>query len=304
MTRTRPALPPALVLLVAVAAMSWSGPLVKFATAPAQVVSAWRLVFSVAFIALVILLRRGRVKAPELSRSDWLLAAAAGVLLAVHFWAWIASLQYTTVASSVVLVSMQPIFVATLSGTLLGERATRLQWLGIVIACTGAVVIGLSDAHSGGSFSRTAIFGDALALLGAMFVSGYYVIGRRLRQKLDLWIYIGIVYGIAAFVLIGIVVVDPRAQVVGYPATDWWIFLALAAGPMMLGHTGVNYALRYVPAYVANIAILGEPVGATLLAWLLPQLREVPSLFTLVGAVLIGAGILLGAQRRPPKPAE
>lgn len=303
MTQPRPVLSPTLVLLVAVLAMSWSGPLVKFATAPPQVVSAWRLVFSVALIALVVLLRRAPAARAKLDSHDWLLAAAAGVVLALHFWTWIASLQYTTVASSVVLVSMQPIFVAALSATLLNERASPIQWVGIVLACMGAIVIGLGDAHSGGSFSPRALFGDALALVGAMFVSIYYVIGRRLRQKLDLWIYIGIVYGIAALVLIAIVMADPRAQLFGYPSSDWWIFVALAAGPMMLGHTGVNYALRYVPAYVANVAILGEPVGATLIAWLLPQLREVPSLFTLAGAVLIGAGIFLGAQRRPAKPA-
>lgn len=298
-TARRPAWPPALVLLMAVLAMSWAGPLVKFATAPAQVVSAWRLVFSVAFIALVIAVRRRHTPRPVLAKRDWLLAVAAGVMLALHFWTWIASLQYTTVASSVVLVSMQPIFVAALSGLLLHERATAWQWAGILIACAGAVVIGVGDAHADGSFSKAALFGDMLALLGAMFVSCYYVIGRRLRQTLDLWVYIGIVYGIAALVLVGVVVADPAVRLLGYPRADWLIFLALAAGPMMIGHTGVNYALRYVRAYVANIAILGEPVGATLIAWLLPQLREVPSAATLAGALLIGAGILLGARRQP-----
>lgn len=293
MTAHKPALPPALVLLVAVLAMSWSGPLTKFATAPPQVVSAWRLVFSVALIAVVVLARRDHDKRVALSRQDWLLAGAAGVMLALHFWTWIASLQYTTVASSVVLVSMQPIFVAAMSATLLHERATRIQWLGIVVACGGAVVIAVGDARVAGSFSRSALFGDALALLGAILVSGYYVIGRRLRQQMDLFNYIGLVYGIAAAVLVLVVIGDPRADLTGYPAGDWWIFAALAAGPMMLGHTGVNYALRYVPAFVANVAVLGEPVGATLIAWLLPQLREVPSLWTFAGAVLIGTGIWL-----------
>lgn len=297
MNERRPALPPVLVLLVAVCAMSWSGPLVKFASAPAQVVSAWRLIISVAFIALVLALRARHLQMPRLARRDWLLAIGAGVMLALHFWTWIASLHYTTVASSVVLVSMQPIFVASLSGLLLNERATRRQWTGIIIACLGAIVIGAGDAHSDGSFSRAAIFGDMLALTGALFVSGYYIIGRRLRQSLDLWIYIAIVYGIAALVLAAVVMVDPSVDMTGYPRSDWLIFLALAAGPMMIGHTGINYALKYVRAYVANIAILGEPVGATLIAWMLPQIREVPSLITLAGAVLIGGGILLGARR-------
>ena len=299
MTGPKPPLPPVLVLLIAVIAMSWSGPLTKFATAPPQVVSAWRLVFSVALIAAVLALRGSPGRAFRLSRKEWLLAALAGALLALHFWAWIASLQYTTVASSVVLVSMQPLFVATMSALLLHERASRRQWAGIVIACAGAVVIGVSDAQASGT-PRAALLGDVLAILGALLVSGYYVIGRELRKRLDLWVYIGIVYGIAAVVLLLVVGLDPRTALTGYPARDWWIFAALAAGPMMLGHTGVNYALRYVPAFVANIAIMGEPVGATLIAWALPALREVPTAGFAVGAVLILTGILLGSAWRKP----
>lgn len=287
------ALPPGIVLFIAVAAMSWAGPLVKFSSAPAPVVSAWRLVFSVAFIALVLLIRRRTIAWVKLDQRDWVLATIAGVMLALHFWTWIASLRYTSVASSVVLVDMQPIFVAILSGAFLGERATTRQWGGIFVACVGAVVVALADARGGVGLSRSALFGDVLALAGAVFVSCYYVIGRTLRQKLDLWVYIGIVYGIAALVLVLIVGLDPGADLIGYPKRDWLIFAALAAGPMMLGHTGVNYALRYVRAYVANIAILGEPVGATLIAWLLPQLHEVPAPGVLAGAVMIGTGIVL-----------
>jgi drug/metabolite transporter (DMT)-like permease len=298
MTGSRAPLPPVVVLVVAVLAMSWGGPLVKFATAPPAVVSAWRLVFSVAFIALVLAFRRTSLSAFRLSRHEWLLAIIAGVLLALHFWSWIASLSYTTVASSVVLVNMQPIFVATMSAMFLKERASGRQWIGILIACAGAAVIGLTDA-SGGT-ARSVLLGDALALAGAFFVSGYYVIGRGLRQKLDLWIYIAVVYGIAAMVLMLIAVVDPAADLTGYPPTDWWIFIALAAGPMMIGHTGVNYALRFVPAYVANIAVMGEPIAATIIAWALPSLREVPGPGTLVGGLLIMSGILLGSTWRKP----
>jgi drug/metabolite transporter (DMT)-like permease len=299
MNRERAVLPPALILLVAVAALSWGGPLIKFASAPPQVVAAWRLIFSVAFIAIVLVLRRTRLSAFRLKRADWLLAIGAGVLLAVHFWVWMASLRLTTVASSVVLVNMQPIFVAALSASLLHERATTRQWMGILTACAGAGVIGFSDASTGPA-PRDALLGDLLALSGAVFVAGYYVIGRGLRQRLDLWIYIAIVYGIAALVLVLAVVFDPKTDLIGYPASDWWIFAALAAGPMMVGHTGVNYVLKYVPAYVANVAIMGEAVGATIIAWALPALREVPSPGMLIGAVLILLGIFLGSTWRKP----
>lgn len=288
----RPALPPVLVLVVGVAAMSYAGPLVRFSSAPALVISAWRLTFSVAFIALVLAFRRDSLVGLRLTGREWLQAVIAGLLLAAHFWSWIASLGMTTVSSSVVLVSTQPIFVAALSTVVLHERATRRQWLGIVIAVIGAAVIGWGDFRVGG----TALLGDLLAVAGAVFVSGYYIIGRRLRQRLDLWVYIGIVYGVAAgaFLLLGSL--HPGVALAPWPARDWLIFGALAAGPMMLGHTGVNYALRYLRAYVANLALLGEPLGATIIAWIL--LSEVPGPQTFAGAVLILGGIALGMWRR------
>lgn len=282
----RPVIPPTAALMVAILAMSWAGPLIRFTDAPALAVSAWRLVLSVAFIAVVLVVRR--VPPPRLDIADWLLAAAAGVCLALHFWSWIASLDLTTVSSSVVLVSTQPLFVAGLSSVLLRERATRRQWFGIAVAVGGAAVIGWGDFGAG----REALIGDGLALAGALFVSCYYVIGRRLRAATDLWWYIIIVYGIAALVLTG-AALAMRVELTGYGRTDWLIFVALAAGPMMLGHTGINYALRYVRAYLANLAVLGEPVGATLIAWLLPAIAEVPGPQTLAGGALILGGIAL-----------
>jgi drug/metabolite transporter (DMT)-like permease len=283
----RPAVPPAAALVAAVLAVSWAGPLVRFTDAPALVVAAWRLLFSTAFIALVLVLRGPALARPRFEPRVIVLALAAGVLLAGHFWSWIASVSLTTVSSSVVLVSTQPLFVALLSAAFLGERPRRAEWVGIGLAIAGAAVIGWGDFGRG----RDALIGDALAILGAILVSGYYVIGRNLRQGIELWWYIGMVYGAAALVLAAAALVQPGTTLTGYASTDWLVFLALAAGPMMIGHTGVNYALRYVPAYVVNLAILGEPVGATIIAWALPAIREVPGPELLAGAALIMTGI-------------
>lgn len=288
----RPIVPPGLILFAAVAAMSWAGPLIRLATAPALVISAWRLMMSVAIIAGVLALRRGG-GGVRLGARDWALAAASGLLLALHLWSWIASLDLTSVASSVVLVNTHPILVASLSALLLRERASAVQWVGIGIAVVGAAVIGWGDFHRGAS----PLVGDVLALAGAGFVSGYFIIGRTLRQRLELWVYIGIVYGIAALTLALAVLVMPGVHLTGWPTRDWLIFVALAAGPMMIGHTGVNYALRFVPAYVANITLLGEPVGSALIAWLLPQIGERPPAQTLMGGALILLGIALGVRR-------
>ena len=286
----KPALSPGLALFGAVTAVSLAGPLVRFSGAAALVISAWRLLFSVAFIVGILIFRRSFLAGAKISRRDLFLGIGAGVLLAGHFWAWVASIQFTTIATSAVLVSTQPLFVAGLSVVFLKEYPTRRQWVGIVVAILGAGVIGYGAFGVGG----TALLGDALALSAGVMSAGYFSIGRGLRQKLDLWAYTGIVYGSAAFLLTVAVLLSPEVPLTGYPTQDWMVFLALAAGPMMLGHTGINYALRYLPAYVANLASLGEPVGATLIAWVLPAIAEVPPPQTLLGGLLILIGIALG----------
>ncbi|MDZ7778735.1 MAG: DMT family transporter [Gemmatimonadota bacterium] len=290
-----PFVPPRAALLVAVLAVSWAGPLVRLATAPALSVALWRMLFSMVLIGLVVVARGSLLRGVRLSAREWTLAVGAGILLAGHFWSWIASLRYTSVASSVVLVSLQPFIVAILSALLLRERPTRAQWTGILVAVGGAATVGWGDFTLG----ARALFGDGLAFFAAWLVAGYYLAGRVLRRRLDLWAYIAVVYGIAALVLSVAVLVTPDVPFTGFPLGDWFVFLALAAGPMMLGHTGVNYAIRYVPAYIANLVLLGEPIGATLIAWLLPAIAEVPPPQTLVGGAFILLGIALGTAGGP-----
>lgn len=289
-TRSLPLLPPGFALMGAVAAISFAGPLVRFSTADALVISAWRLLFSVGFISLILLGRRSILGGVRLTRREWMLGIGAGLLLAGHFWAWVASIQLTTIASSSVLVSTQPLFVAGLSVVFLRESPSPRQWVGIVVAILGAAVIGWGDLALGGS----ALLGDALALSAGMMSAGYFTIGRKLRQRLDLWAYTGLVYGAAALPLTLVVLLSPSTDLTGHSLQNWMVFLGLAAVPMMLGHSGINYALRYLPAYVANLASLGEPVGATLIAWVLPAIREIPPPQTLLGGILVLTGIALG----------
>jgi drug/metabolite transporter (DMT)-like permease len=288
-----PLLPPGFALTGAVVAVSFAGPLVRFSTAEALVISAWRLLFSVGIIGIILLSRGSLFKGVRLSGREWLLGLVAGLLLAGHFWAWVASVQLTTIASASVLVSTQPLFVAGLSVGFLKESPSPRQWAGIVVAIVGAGVIGWGDLAVGGS----ALVGDALALGAGMMSAGYFTIGRSLRKKLDLWAYTALVYGAAAIPLTLAVLLTPSTPLTGYSLQNWMVFLSLAAVPMMLGHTGINYSLRYLPAYVANLASLGEPLGATLIAWLLPSIREVPPAQTLLGGILVLAGIALGTLK-------
>ena len=295
-----PFVPPALALFVATIAFSWSGPLVRLSSAPSLAIAVWRLIFAVLLISLVLLVRRSFFLGVSLSRREWGLAIASGVFLATHFWSWIASLKLTTVASSVVLVSTHPFWIAALSVLFLGERPSPRQWMGILIAMGGVASIGWSDFAVGG----TALWGDLLALAAAFLAAAYYTIGRKLRRKLDLWAYVGVVYGVAMIVLASALLLSPEVPIADYSGRDWWIFAALAIGPMMLGHTGVNYAIRYIPAFLANLVILGEAVGAIVIAALLPSIGETPSRQVLVGAVLILSGIAVATLERRRGPSR
>lgn len=288
-----PAVPPPLVLLLSVLAISWAAPLVRFSHAPALAISFWRLAFSLVLIAGVLTVRGEWGALRRLAPRDLATAMLAGVFLAGHFATWISSIGLTSVAASVVLVDTAPVFVALLSALFLREHPRRRQWVGIVVAVAGAAWIGWGDLRGGSAPLR----GDLLALAGALLVAGYYVIGRSLRARIDIWPFVGVVYGCAALTLLATLLAT-GVPLTGYTSTDWAVFAALAAGPMMLGHTGQNWALRYLPAYVVNLSLLGEPIGATLIAWLLPSIAETPSPSALAGGALILLGILLGMERR------
>jgi len=277
---------PVLVLLVAVLATTYAGPIVRFAAAPALAIAFWRLALVLPVTGLVAAQQRKGESTSPVSLLP--LVALSGLLLAVHFWSWIASLRFTTVASSVVLVSLKPVFAWGIAAVWLHEHPTRTERVGIALAVVGATFIGVGDA----ALSLGALGGDALALVGAVTGAGYYVIGRRVRQTVGIWRYATAVYGVAGVVL-AVVALGTGVPLLGYSGRDWAVFGAMAAGPMLIGHTGMNYALRHFRATTVNVAALGEPVGASLIAWAVPAIHEVPSLTAVCGGVMVVVGIAL-----------
>jgi drug/metabolite transporter (DMT)-like permease len=286
------------VLGLALLGVSLSGPLVRLSHAHPIAIGAWRLGFSLVVVAAA-LFRTGQWREwRRLSSRELAVALGAGSALALHFWSWNASVALTSVAASVVLVNTQPVVVAMLSVVWLREPPSRRQWLGIAVAMLGALVVALPDlraADAGGTHPR-ALLGDLLALLGALMAAIYFVAGRRLRGGLGLWSYVGLVYGtcFVVLLLLGAITATPLAP---QPPRELALFAALALGPMLLGHTGLNWALARSPAYVVNLTLLGEPVGATLIAAALPGIREVPGVATFVGGAIVLAGILLASRR-------
>jgi drug/metabolite transporter (DMT)-like permease len=290
-----------LVLGLAMLGISFAAPLIRYSSAHPLVIAIWRLVFSLGIIAVFLIPGRGWRQWRALDRRGMALALGAGVMLALHFWSWNTSLAFTTVAASVVLVNTQPVIVAALSAAWLREPPTRGQWGGIAVAMCGALVIVVPDLRVGGgglSLDR-ALFGDLLALGGAVTAALYYLAGRRLRGTLDLWPYVALVYG-ACLITLVVIALAIRAPILPQPAREWWIFAGLAVGPMMLGHTGMNWALRYLPAYSVNLTTLAEPLGATLLAAALPGIREVPPVATIAGGLFVLLGIFIAL----PRPTE
>jgi drug/metabolite transporter (DMT)-like permease len=288
------------VLLAAVLGISASGPLARLSAAAPLAIAAWRLGISMGFIVLLLVATGSWREYRTLARRDLLIAIGAGAILALHFWSWITSVSLTSVAASVVLVNLHPVVIVSGSALFLHERPTAPQVVGIVIAMLGAVVITYGD--SGGDAAPRALAGDLLALLGAATVGVYYLVGRSLRQRLSLWPYVGLVYGTSLVVVILLAIVS-GAPLWPQPAREMWIFTGIAIGPMMLGHTGFNWSMRYVPAYVVSLALLAEPVGATLLAYFLPGIAETPRGWTIAGGTVILAGLVVGTIGGAMKPA-
>lgn len=283
---------PYLALTLGIAAVSSAAILISFARTegvPAVAIAALRL--TLASLALApFALTRARGEWRQLALRDFALALASGIFLALHFAFWISSLDYTSVMSSVVFVSTNPLFVGIASVLLLRESLRRGTVLGIAVAVVGGAIIALTDLGQGGAES---LQGNVLALAGAVAVSGYLLIGRRLRKQLSLLAYIGLVYSTAATLLLLL------AWVMGvnlfvYSLRGYSLIVLLAAGPQLIGHSSYNWALKYLSATFITVTLLAEPIGATLLA--IPLLAQVPSPIKLLGGALILVGIYLAAR--------
>jgi len=278
-----------LILALGVVSLSFAAIFIRLADAPPLVIAAYRLSLAALLINPVAWIRSG----PELRRlirNNLAMTLLSGAFLALHFVLWISSLSYTTVASSVVLVTTSPIFVAIASHFLFHEKLSRHAILGIVICLVGAVLIGYGDWRIGSK----PLLGDMLAFFGTLSVVGYLLIGRRLRQNTDLLSYSCLVYSSAAlFLLLAVFTLNYR--LFGYSATTYLMFVLLALLPQILGHLSINWALGFVPATLVAIAVLGEPVGATALAFVI--LNESPTFTQIGGSILILSGVFVAFRR-------
>ena len=290
-------MPARVALIVGIITVSSGSVFIRFAQAdaPSLAIAAYRLGLAALLLLPVAWLRyRNEIAALELA--DWFWALASGIFLAIHFATWITSLEYTSVASSVALVSTSPLWVALFAWIAWREPLNPSLLSGLGLALAGSIAISFAEAQA--AISARPFLGNALALAGALAVGGYWLIGRKLRQRISLIPYVTLVYGAAALALLAIALLYNQPLTGFKPATYGW-FLLLALLPQLLGHSSFNWALGQLPAPHVAIATLGEPIGAAILAFLF--LGETPSLLKGFAATLILVGIFLALRSQPMK---
>ncbi len=278
------------VLTIGVVCVSFAALLIREANAPPLVIATYRLCLA-SLVLLPLSWQTTRHEWSHLEKRDLILILLAGTCLAVHFGLWITSLNYTSVATSVVLVTVSPIFLAIASRFLFRQKLRRQAIFGIVVSLGGAVLISFGNWQLG----ERSFEGAMLALGGAITISGYLLIGQRLRTKLGTLSYVSLVYSTAAILLL-IVTLASSYTLTGYSGKTYAMMVLLALVPQLIGHSSLNWSLRFVPATLVAVAVLGEPVGATI--WAFIFLDEQPTVMEITGSILILLGIFMAMRNR------
>ncbi len=277
-----------------VVAVSFGSILIRMAMddAPVIVIAAYRMgIAALVIVPTTTVVARGQLR---LRKRDILLCLVGALFLALHFATWVTSLQYTSVASSVVLVTASPLMVALASRVLLKEPLERRVLVGIGLGLTGSMIIAIGDLLSGGSEN---LLGDILAFLGAVSITGYLLIGRKVRPRMPLMPYLAIVYaGSALLLLAGVGITG--SSLTGYTGETYLFLVLVALVPQVLGHSILNWSLARISATLVSVAVMAEPVIATILA--LTLLNEVPPITSVLGGIVILTGIYLAMRRSFP----
>ncbi|MEO4054315.1 DMT family transporter [Solibacillus sp. CAU 1738] len=281
----KPVINPFIPIFIGVISVSLSAILVKLANADSGVIAFYRMLFSVLLMSPIFLLKYTQ-EIKLLTKRDWVFSGIAGVFLAFHFILWFESLHYTSVASSTVLVTMQPLFAFIGTYFFFGEKISIKTIIAAAVAIAGSVLISWGDFRVSG----TALYGDILALIACALITGYLLFGQDVRQRLSLITYTMVVYTSSTICLFFYVLF--KGESFGpYPAIDWMWFVLLAIVPNLLGHTLFNWSLKFVSTNVISIAILFEPIGAAILAFFV--FSEHIILSQVIGGSVIIVGIML-----------
>lgn len=281
-----------ILLFFGVFALSTSAIFVKLSDAPSTIIAGYRMLFSALALLPFLLFRKAELRElAHLSKKQWLLGVLSGIFLAAHYTLWFESLRFTSVASSTVLVTLQPLFAFAFGYLLFGEKLTRRALFGGFLAIAGSAIIGWQDFRVSG----TALLGDALALFAAGVITAYFFIGQHLRQKLSLFPYAILGYGSSAIFLLSYSLFQ-GFSLTRYSALNWLWFAGLALISTILGQTVFNWLLKWMKASTISMSILGEPIGTCILAYFI--LGQGITLQQGIGIVVILAGIFIFLYRK------
>lgn len=281
----KPKIHPYIPILIGVISISLSAIFVKLAEAESGVIAFYRLLFSVLIMSPLFFYKYSH-ELKELTKRDWIFSSIAGIFLAFHFILWFESLNYTSVASSTVLVTLQPLFAFIGTYFFFKEKLSAKTILSGIIAIIGSFLISWGDFKVSGN----ALYGDLLALFACGLITGYLLFGQDVRKRISLITYTMVVYSISTICLFLYVLV--KGESFGpYPPMTWMWFLLLAIIPNLLGHTLFNWAVKWVSTNVISVAVLFEPIGAALLAYFIFAEKLMATQIT--GGLIVIIGILL-----------
>jgi len=282
-------------LIVGMIAISFAPILVRYSDAPVSVQGMYRMLFTVLVMLPFGTKQIGKLR--DVSRRDWLLLILAGFFLALHFLLWMASLNYTSIASSTIILTLEPVFVMIGAYFVFKDKIGKLALAGLAVALAGAFVVGSGDFGLSGEEFK----GDLLSFAGMLAIVVNMLLAKVILKRVSSFLYSLVAFAIA-FACFAVYNGAAGFNVVNYPAKEWFVFLLLAIVPTVLGHMIFNWLLQYVNPTTISMSVLAEPVGASLLGWLLFQ--ETPTSFQLVGGVFIVAGLLMYLKNESTRPAE
>ena len=288
---SKPTVNPYVILLVAVTSVSSASIFIRLCTSSPLIIAFYRLAFATLILGPITLFGSWR-DLKRLSRKEFMYMPVIGFCLALHFAFWITSVKLTSIASSTVIVSLHPVFVALGAHMLLKEKINKFMFSGIITALFGCFLIAYGDYELG----RENLLGDLYALVGAITVALYFLGGRHIRRKSGLLAYATPVYA-SCTIFLAITCLASNLKFYPYSIREYVLFLALALIPMIMGHTLLNWALKYLPAAQVSTSVLGEPIGATILAVII--LKEIPTLLTILGCIITLSGVYLTLKFGP-----
>lgn len=287
---------PYIALFISIVSVSFAAILIKLSSAEPLSIAFYRLLFTVILILpFVVFFKKTREEIRKIPIKTLFIMIGIGFILAAHFAFWITSLKYTSVASSVILVTAHPILVGPVSHFFFKEKLSKINAIGIIASVVGVTILVMGNRQLGSQTIDT-IEGNILAILGGVMAGLYILGGRKIRKTVSVASYAFVVYSISALVLLVLCIVF-KSELLDISVTDFQIFIAMAIIAGLLGHTLYNWSLKHVRASLASVALLGEPLGSTVWAMIIPAIGQIPSKYTVFGGAIILIGIYMTARK-------